>query len=400
VRQKWIEGQLITPRGGEDVVEMRVDHLPCGAFVNASEKKAFDYIRARLQSELGNDRFLVLTNVVHSVSANAPADEIDMIILGPAGVQVIEVKHWDRNYLRRNKWVAEQEVDKLELKTRKVATRLRAACRSLGRIDGKLLLTRQSGTLREQIRGISLYALEDWKALINLDRPHQLSADQLDALAEVIEPRANVALRGEMSRLGNIVELNRLTPEDERFDRVYRGRHRLTQDRVILHLYDLSVEATTGADAVARRAFDVLLRLQKSPWLPRLIDSLQELPNYPGELLFFTIADSDAPTLADRAVDPRWNLDERLAFAANALQALSELHEPPEQPDAGVIHRTITPGVIRVRPGNRPLFVDWRLAKLPGHTTIASAAKTFDNVWMPPEVRSGGLAAADRRSDV
>src|SRR5262249_35272964 len=151
-------------------------------------------------------------------------------------------------------------------------------------------------------------------------------------------------------------------------------RHRLTQDRVVLHLYDLSAETAANADAVARRAFDVLLRLQKSPWLPRLIDSIQELPNYPGELLFFTITDSNAPTLADRAADSSWNVDERLTFAANALQALGDLHEPPEEPDAGVIHRTITPDIIRVRPGNRPLFDDWRLAKLPGYTTVANAA--------------------------
>lgn len=78
-----------------------------------------------------------------------------MITLGPTGVQVIEVKHWDRTYLRRDKWVVEHEADKLERKTRKVATRLRAAYPALGRVDGKLLLTRQSGTLREQVRGIS-----------------------------------------------------------------------------------------------------------------------------------------------------------------------------------------------------------------------------------------------------
>ena len=131
---------------------MRVDHLPCGAFVSSSEKTAFDHIRGKLRGELGDDRFLILTNVAHSVGANAPADEIDMITLGPTGVQVIEVKHWDRTYLRRDKWVVEHEADKLERKTRKVATRLRAAYPALGRVDGKLLLTRQSGTLREQVR--------------------------------------------------------------------------------------------------------------------------------------------------------------------------------------------------------------------------------------------------------
>ncbi len=105
---------------------MRVEHLPCGAFVNASEELAFTHLRKKLQGELGDERVLVLTNVAHSVGATAPADEIDLVVLGPTGVQVIEVKHWDGNFRRRNKWRVEEEADKLERKTRKVATRLRA----------------------------------------------------------------------------------------------------------------------------------------------------------------------------------------------------------------------------------------------------------------------------------
>lgn len=384
---------------------MRVDHLPCGAFVNASEETAFTYLRDHLSGELGDERFLLLTNVAHSVAASAPADEIDMVVLGSTGVQVIEVKHWDRNYMRRNRWCVEEEADKLERKTRRVATRLRAEFPKLGRVDGKMLLTRQKGSLCrgtavERVRGIGLYALEDWRRLLDLDRPNSIPEDRLDALAKVIVPRADIALRGELRRLGNIVELNRLTPTGERLHRVYRGRHAITQDRVVLHLYDLSATNAANALNVARREFEVLSRLQKSPWLPRLIDSLQDLPNYPGELLFFTVADSDAPSLADRAADSTWTIDGRLVFAVNALRALNELHEPPDDMDAGVIHRTITPDVIRVRPGNRPLFTNWQLAKRPGHPTVSGAPENVDTRWAAPEVRAGGLAAADRRSDV
>jgi serine/threonine protein kinase len=384
---------------------MRVDHLPCGAFVNASEEKAYAYIRGKLQSELGGERFLVLTNVAHSVGANAPADEIDIIVLGATGIQVVEVKHWDRSHLRRNKWQVEAEADKLERKTRKVATRLRAKYSKLGRINGKMLLTRQTGSLQSQgiesVRGIGLYSLDDWRELLDLDQPRVLSDDLLDTLAEVITPRAGIPLRGELWRLGNIVELQRLTSPEDRFHRVYRGRHLITQDRVVLHLYDLSASTSPNAVEAAQREFIVLQRLQKSPWLPRIIDSFQDLPNYPGELIFFTIADSDAPTLADRAADFDWTLEDRHTFTINALTALSELHVPPDEPEAGVIHRTITPEVIRVRSDNRPVFADWRLAKVPDRATVSAGARSeFDPEVTAPEVLSGGPAAADRRSDV
>jgi hypothetical protein len=56
---------------------MRAEHLPCSGFVNASEESALAHIRGKLQSALGDDRFLLLTNVAHSVGPNAPADEIE-----------------------------------------------------------------------------------------------------------------------------------------------------------------------------------------------------------------------------------------------------------------------------------------------------------------------------------
>lgn len=107
-----------TGRRSGGAADMRVEHLPCGAFVNASEELAFTHLRGKLQGELGDERFLVLTNVAHSVGASATADEIDLVVFGPTGVQVIDVKHWDRNYLRRNKWRVEEEADKHERNTK------------------------------------------------------------------------------------------------------------------------------------------------------------------------------------------------------------------------------------------------------------------------------------------
>jgi serine/threonine protein kinase len=150
-----------------------------------------------------------------------------------------------------------------------------------------------------------------------------------------------------------------------------------------------------------RRTQKSAQRLQKSPWLPGLVDSFQEVPNYPGELFFFSVADSDAPSLRTRAADPNWLLEPRIEFARQCLIALEQLHCPPTEDVPAVIHRTITPAAILVRPSGEPLFFHWAWAKLPERLTIAVPDTTrSSDVFSAPEVRAGGLALADRRSDV
>lgn len=384
---------------------MRVEHIPCGPFVNASEQKALAHLRAKLQSEPGDERFVILTNLTHSAGATTTPDEIDMVILGPGGVHIVEVKHWDRNSLKREKWSVENEADKLERKTRKVATKLRAIHSDLGHVSGRMLLTKEPRSLRmsgpSPVHGIQLYALADWKELVDLGRCANLSDALLNRFAEVLAPRAAITIEGKLRRLGHVLDLEPLTPPDERFHRVYRGRHGISQDRVVLHLYDLSATEAANARSTAERDFRVLRQLQKSPWLPAMVDSLQDLPGYPGELLFYTVADSGAPSLAERARDPSWSIADRLAFAEAALIALGQLHAPPHDLGPGIVHRTITPDEIRVRSGNRPLFIGWQWARHPDLATVsANAPRPVDPRYTAPEVIAGGLATADQRSDV
>ena len=74
---------------------MRVTLFPCGPAANESELKAFEHLKNRLQSEAGDEQWVLLTNVAFSVTHQLQSDEIDLIVIGPAGVRVIEVKHWD-----------------------------------------------------------------------------------------------------------------------------------------------------------------------------------------------------------------------------------------------------------------------------------------------------------------
>jgi hypothetical protein len=81
---------------------MQVDHLPCGAFANASEEAAFRAIDKYLRALPLEGRAFVLTNLAHGVGRGGQKAEIDVIVIVPGDAVVIEVKHWDRARLKAN----------------------------------------------------------------------------------------------------------------------------------------------------------------------------------------------------------------------------------------------------------------------------------------------------------
>ncbi|HYN77356.1 MAG TPA: nuclease-related domain-containing protein, partial [Lamprocystis sp. (in: g-proteobacteria)] len=77
-----------------------VRHIPCGTFVNESERAACEKLRAKLQGADGD--WIILSNLSHAQHTGARADEIDLVVIGPPGVCTVEVKHWDAAYLRKD----------------------------------------------------------------------------------------------------------------------------------------------------------------------------------------------------------------------------------------------------------------------------------------------------------
>jgi Nuclease-related domain len=138
---------------------LRVEHIICGAFANASEETAFRAVERRLNAEPGDGRAYILTNLVHGVGSGRQPDEIDMVVIAPGGAVVIEVKHWDRGRLKAHAWEADDQADLVTLKAKRVATQLRRVKCNLGLVPATMLLTKEaksffeSGRLRE-VRGV------------------------------------------------------------------------------------------------------------------------------------------------------------------------------------------------------------------------------------------------------
>ena len=384
---------------------MKVTLFPCGPAANESELKAFAQLKINLQSTQGDDEWILLTNLAFSVTHQLQSDEIDIVAIGPPGVRVIEVKHWTAQWVDAHVDVVAQEADRVTNKARKIGTTLRKIAFQLPYVDSAILLTEEPSKVRrlagKDVHGVRFYPLNEWKGAIGFDSSIALTRQQVTMLGRALEPRSAVAMDGSMRRLAGYVNLELQTPKDDRFHRVYKGIHSGRQDRVVLHLYDLSAGDEKGAETKARREYDALHKLQLYQWAPRILDSYQTAPGYAGEMFFFTVVDPAAPCIEERASDVSWDTTARLAFARSTVRALEELHGA-RSGDEPVVHRNLTPKTILVKHDNSPILTGFERAKMPSGSSLASSGAPAGgwDVAVAPEVRSQGLSAADCRSDV
>jgi serine/threonine protein kinase len=383
---------------------VKVTLFSCGPAANESEVLAFKHLQTRLASLPGDDEWILLTNLAFSVTHHLQSDEIDIVAVGPPGVRVIEVKHWTAQWADAHPDLVVQEAEKVTEKARKVGTTLRKAFSDLPRVDGCILLTPESSRLKRlsgrEVRGVSFFSLNEWKAAVRVEQAAQLTGQQVRGLGRALEPKSAVAVDGSLRRFAGYVNLELTTPKDERFHRVYKGVHSTRQDKVILHLYDLSVREEANAEAKARREYEALQRLQLHAWAPRILESFQDAPGYPGEMFFFTLVDPAAPSIEDRRQDCSWGPVDRTAFARSAISALQDLHNAGSGDP--IVHRNLTTRTILVRHDNSAILTGFDRTKIPSDVTVASAhpPSGIEETTIPPEVRTQGLAAADHRSDV
>lgn len=385
---------------------MKVTLFSCGPAANESELFAFKHLEGRLQSTHGDDEWVLLTNLAFSVTNHLQSDEIDIVSIGPPGVRVIEVKHWTASWVDAHiEDLVAQEAERVTQRARKIGTTLRKSVLTLPRVDGAILLTQEPSKVKRlvgtQARGVPFYSLNEWREAVGLDLPATLTPQQVRLLGRALEPKSAVAVDGSLRRFAGYANLELQTPKEQRFHRVYKGIHSARQDRVVLHLYDLSVRDEGNAEAKARREYEALRRLQLHAWAPRILDSFQDAPGYAGEMFFFTLVDPAAPSIEERGRDACWDTTARLAFARSTVRALKELHDAGAGHEA-MVHRNLTPRTVLVKHDNSPILTGFDRTKIPSDISVASpGGPTTDwDATTAPEVRTNGLGAADHRSDV
>jgi serine/threonine protein kinase len=385
-------------------IGLRVVHIPCGPFANASELKAFKAIDQELRRTEGQGTAFVLTNLTHA-NPRGQADEIDIVIIGPGGAVVVEVKHWDAAALKQSDQ-SDPAAELIVAKSKRVAGTLRSVDSRLGFVPAAFLFTREtvslkSGSQQQRHRlGVLAYGLKDVSDLIA--GPSAPGSVDGNKVANALAARYNLADAAHLRRLGRFDELRLLSDEQDRFQRIFTARDPWTGDRVLLHTYDLSAAPVGEALALtarrARREFDVIQRFQKSPHLPSLVDTWQAVPNYAGEMFFFSVSDSAAVPISFLKEKRDWTLSQRRDFAQRALYALAEF---TGSTDEALLHRALDAESVRVRADNSPLFAGWRWARLTPAQTLTEG-QNGDNfgAFAAPEIRLNGLAAATPSSDL
>ena len=215
---------------------MKVDIISCGPAVNESERKAFEQLKTGLISESGDGEWLLLTNLVFSTTHRRQSDEIDIVAIGPPGVRVIEVKHWNAAWVDQYVELAEHEAERVMDKVRKIATTLRRRVPDLPRVDGVILVTQDAAKVKSlegrSLRGVRLHTLRSWRSALALDEPASLTPLQVKRLGKFLYPKASAALDGTLKRLAGYGNLAIQTPVDERFHRIYKATHSTRRDSV------------------------------------------------------------------------------------------------------------------------------------------------------------------------
>ena len=184
------------------------------------ERLAIERLKAKLQGIQGP--WILLSNVNHSTAATRFSDEIDQIIIGPSGVFVVEVKHWDSSFLKQRPEAVDAEAEKAHEKAKRVAGKLKAAF-DPGFVMASFLLTRggtgmQAGQ-RLKVRGVPVFGLGEWKELVNAGGAGVLSADQIDRAARLLVPAVKLALSGDLRNFAGLVNLERQSIPAEAFHR-------------------------------------------------------------------------------------------------------------------------------------------------------------------------------------
>lgn len=381
---------------------MTVQHIPCGEFANESERIAVERLKTDLVKVSG--RWIILSNVPHSVSTQAVPDDVDLIVIGPSGLHVIETKHWDASYVYGIRETVIHEANKLAMKVKRIASKLGKTGIDVGFLIGKFLLTRGSvtySTNRPKVSGSTFFGLKECKELLEVGLLNSLSESEIERICQALQPLSKIVLRGDVRNIATAKNLERVGSGSDRFHRIYRGEHIRTRDKIVLHLYDLSAADDPKTEDLARRHAETLQKLQKSAFVPRIMDSYQEVPQYPGELWYFSIVDPCAPAIADRCADGRWEMGSRCEFAKRAVDALAEMHATGLR-DVQFVHRHISPSSLLVGANNQPVFTDFDLARISGSMTLSPNVKLgeADAEFAAPEAVKQGLGSADQRSDV
>src|ERR1039457_2588463 len=95
--------------------------------VNASEIAAESRCKTALENLGDSAPWIVFAGLASSSSPLHQSDDLDLLPIGPRGVFLIEVKHWDAAWINENPAIAASEAEKLTAKAKRLSGRVKRA---------------------------------------------------------------------------------------------------------------------------------------------------------------------------------------------------------------------------------------------------------------------------------
>ncbi len=335
---------------------MKVTVFHMGSLVNESEKRCVKHLIDRIESEHGSYEWTLFTKLKLQINAKLQADEVDAVLIGPPGVQLLEFKHWSADWIESNHDIVANEVRQLQHNSLLMMRLLRKNIQIPPSVNLSIILTKEQSKPPQYPESpgpnVKFHLLSSWYAPNEYNLHMDLEAiKQISSMLKALQP-AIIKSNG-LERIVGYVDLVPLSSESG-FHRIYQGVHCSRRDHTIIHLFDFSATNEKKPESIAQKMYNTYLKIQKRPWAPRILDPLQDAPGYSGEVLFFTLKDPYAPTLELRTKDTNWNTQCRLRFACELLTGIEELKY---QEDFNFLLEP-TQQNIRVKFNDTPIFSD------------------------------------------
>ena len=350
------------------------------------------------------ERWHVSINTWTGGAGPALNDRAHLVVVGPIGVTVCEVRRGDDAFLQGATFAIDDAAQRARWKANRLkaiidATGVRAHLQPVLVVDA--LPDSDCPTIIDQVPVVRSNELGNWLAARSaraVPEGRRLTVPAVHRVGEFL------AVNGDSCPAPRVGVADLLGPEDLSelpYHAAYRGQ--LTTGRAtVVHVHDLTAGNRSELLRLARRGAAVIDALSPSPHVPDIDQHFQIYPDEEGDFAWFAVRGTAYPTLRERAADQAWSLDRRITFAVNAFRALDRIQSPDVIGVNQVIFRRLNPTTICVTPEDEPFFRDFRFARDAARATRSDSIVQHEesDELVAPEVRLRGLSAASRASDI
>ncbi len=392
-------------------------------FVTDLERRAVHSVLDWLNQNRSEETWYIYANcyVLKGADPHGRLLEIDIVLIGPQGLHIIEIKGMPGNI----------RIDLLQEITKRHKTKVYAATDHIRRsgntrhlADGPNKLKghvvfcgppRSSFSNDNYLWNFSDLERNGWGPLVGKPNWHM---DDLTVthVCQALLPEGEQMRNGWAPKVAGL-KIDPRSPfktSEQGFHRVYLGKHKKKYlgQTVHLHLWDLTIPSIPTQDAriLVDREIDTLNVMQRwSPHVPRVVDTVQDVKGRENELCFYSYALPKTRSIHERMEvgTPDWAVDQRRSYTLRALELLECMHGV-SLGDRQFVHRRLCPETLLVSVGDsyiardEPVFTGFTQTRIDDRTiaSVTPEALAEKTDYDAPEIRTGGIAQASQKSDI